>query len=140
MSQENVELVRRTIDAYNRRDRDTLQALNHPDIEIDWSASIGPEPRIYRGREQAADFYDNFLDMFERVRLVPERFIEAGDAVVVPNSADVRGRDGIQTVARSTLVYEIRGGRIVRVRLYQDIADALEAVGLRERPLPEQDA
>jgi hypothetical protein len=44
----------------------------------------------------------------------------------------VRGRGGIQTVARSTLVYEVRGGRIVRVRLYQETADALEAVGLRD--------
>jgi ketosteroid isomerase-like protein len=132
MSQENVKLVRRTIDAYNRRDRDTLHALSHPDVEIDWSASIGPEPRIYRGREQAADFYDNFLGMFERVHLVPECFIEAGDAVVVPNSAQLRGRDGIKTVARSTLVYELRGGLIARVCLYQETADALEAVGLRE--------
>ena len=70
--------------------------------------------------------------MFERVQLVPERFIEAGEAVVVPNSAELMGRQGIQTVARSTLVYEVRGGRIVRVRLYQETAEALEAVGLRE--------
>jgi ketosteroid isomerase-like protein len=132
MSQENVELVRRAFDAYNRRDRDTLQALHHPDIEVDWSASPGPESRIYRGQEQAADFYDDFLDMFERVHLVPERFIDAGDAVVVPNSAELRGRDGIQTVARSTWVYEVRGGRIVRVRFYRATADALEAVGLQE--------
>jgi ketosteroid isomerase-like protein len=132
MSQENVELVRRAFDAYNRRDRDTLQALHHPDIELDWSASVGPESRIYRGREQAGDFYDDFLDMFERVHLVPERFIEAGDAVVVPNSAELRGRDGIQMVARSTWVYEVRGGRIARVRFYQKTADALEAVGVRE--------
>ena len=132
MSQENVELVRRTIDAYNRGDRDTLQALNHPDVEIDWSASIGPEPRIYRGREQATDFFDNFLDIFELVHLAPEGFIEAGDKVVVPNSAQVRGRDGIETVARSTLVYEVRDGQILRMCLYQETADALEAVGLRE--------
>jgi ketosteroid isomerase-like protein len=132
MSQENIELVRRAFDAYNRRDRDTLRALHHPDIEVDWSASPGPESRIYRGREQTAEFYDDFLDMFERVHLVPERFIEAGDAVVVPNSAELRGRDGIQAVARSTWVYEVRDGRIVRVRFYRKTADALEAMGLRE--------
>ena len=104
MSQENVELVRRAFDAYNRRDRDTLQTPHDPDIEVDWSASPGPESRIYRGREQAKNVFDDFLDMFERVRLVPERFIDAGDAVVVPNSAELRGRGGVQTVARSTWV------------------------------------
>jgi ketosteroid isomerase-like protein len=132
MSQENVELVRRVFDAFNRRERDTLRALHHPDIEVDWSASPGPESRIYRGGEQVRDFYEDFLDMFERVHLLPERFIDAGDSVVVPNSAELSGRDGIQTVARSTWVFEVRGGRIVRVRFYRQTADALEAVGLRE--------
>ena len=140
MSQENVEIVRRAIDAYNRRDVDTLQALGHPDIEIDWSASVGPHPQIYRGQEEAADFYNNLFDLFERIHLIPGRFIESGDAVVVPYSSEVRGRDGIQTVARSTLVYEVRDGRIARVRLYQETAEALEAAGLREPPLPEQNA
>jgi ketosteroid isomerase-like protein len=107
MSQENVELVRRAIDAYNRREVGTLQALNHPDIGIDWSASVGPHPQIYRGQEEAADVYDNLFDIFKRSHLIPERFIEAGDAVVVPYSAEVRGRDGIRTVARSTLVHEM---------------------------------
>jgi ketosteroid isomerase-like protein len=132
MSQENVELVRRTIDAYNRRDVDTLQALNHPDIEIDWSASVGPEPQIYRGQDEAADFYNNFVGTFERVHLIPDRFIESGDFVVVPNVAQLRGRDGIRTVARSTLVYEVRGGLIMRIRMYQETGEALKAVGLRD--------
>ena len=132
MSQENVEIVRRAIEAFNRRDVDALEALNHPDIEIDWSASVGPEPRIYRGQEEAALFYSDYLGTFERVQLVPDRFIQSGDSVVVPNAAQLRGRDGIQTVARSTLVYELRGGLIARVCLYQEMAEALEAVGLRE--------
>ena len=132
MSRESVELVRRVIDAFNRRDVDALRALNHPDIEIDWSASLGPEPRIYRGPEEAAEFFNNYLGIFERVHLVPERFIDSGDLVVVPNTAQLRGRDGIQTVARSALVYEVRGGRILRLRLHQETSDALDAVGLSE--------
>jgi len=132
MSQENVEIVRRAIDAYNRRDFGTLWGLNHPEVELDWSASIGLEPRIYRGPEEGAGFFNNLLDHFDRIRVTPERFIDAGNAVVVPNSAEVRGRDGIQTVARSTLVFELRHGRITRMRLYQETAEALEAVGLSE--------
>ena len=132
MSQENVEIVRRAIEAFNRRDVDALEALNHPDIEIDWSASVGPEPRIYRGQEEVALFYNDYLGIFDRVQLVPDRFIESGDSVVVPNAAQLRGRDGIKTVARSTLVYELRGGLIARVCLYQETAEALEAAGLRE--------
>ena len=70
--------------------------------------------------------------MFDEVILEPDRFIESGDLVVVPNSAQIRGRDGIATVARSALVFDLRDGRITRIRLYQETREALEAVGLQE--------
>jgi ketosteroid isomerase-like protein len=131
MSQENVEVVRAVIDAFNRRDLEAWQALSHPDVETDWSASNGLEAGIYRGREETDRFWRTF-ETFESVTTEPERFIEAGDFVVVPNTARFQGRDGIETVARSTVVYELHGGRVARVVLYQDTAEALEAAGLSE--------
>jgi ketosteroid isomerase-like protein len=65
-------------------------------------------------------------------RGVPEEFVEAGDQVVVPNHASPSGRDGIKVEARSALVATVRRGRIVEWTLYQEKAEALEAVGLRE--------
>ncbi len=41
MSQQNVEIVRRHLDAYSRRDLKLLRALSDPDPEIDWSSSQG---------------------------------------------------------------------------------------------------
>jgi ketosteroid isomerase-like protein len=81
-------------------------------------------------------FYRNFLETFDDVRMEPQRFIESGDSVVVPNTAHLRGRDGIETVARSTLLFEVRRGLIARVCLYQETHEALEAVGLEESPAP----
>ena len=132
MSQENVELVRSAIAAYNQRDFEAMRALNQPDVQVDWSASRGLEAGVYQGWEEVMRLYQSFFEMFEEVTLEPERFIESGDSVVVPNSARVRGRDGIQTVARSTFVFEVRGGRVARVCLYQETHEALEAVGLSE--------
>jgi ketosteroid isomerase-like protein len=131
MAEENVDVVRRAIDAYNRRDFEAIRALNHPDVELDWSASRGLEPGVYRGLEDVLAFYRNFLDTFEEIRIEPERFIESGDSVVVPNSGHIRGRDGIETVARSAFVFEVRSGLVARIRLYQETDEALEAVGLR---------
>ena len=132
MSQENVELVRRAIAAYNQRDFEAMRALNHPDVELDWSASRGLEAGVYRGWEEVMRFYKNFLGTFEEVVIEPGRFIESGDSVVVPNTAQVRGRDGIETLARSAFVFEVRGGRLARIRLYQETREALEAAALRE--------
>ena len=132
MTQESVEIVKRSIDAYNRRDFETLRRMNHPDVEVDWSASRGLEARVYQGVDEVLSFYARYLETFEKIDLQPERFIDAGDSVVVPNTAYVRGRDGIETVARSAFVFDVRGGQITRICLYQETDDALEAAGLSE--------
>jgi ketosteroid isomerase-like protein len=130
MSQENIELVKRSIAAYNRRDFEALREVSHPEVQLDWSESRGLEVGIYEGIEEVLGFYENFLGTFEEVDLKPDRFIESGDSIVVPNVSHIRGRDGIETTARSTLVFEVRDRMIARIRLYQETDDALEAVGL----------
>jgi ketosteroid isomerase-like protein len=44
----------------------------------------------------------------------------------------MRGRDGIEVTARSALVYTVENGEITRLRLFQERAEAFEAVGLSE--------
>jgi ketosteroid isomerase-like protein len=132
MSQENIEIARQAIAAYNRRDFEGMRALNHPDVELDWSASRGLQAGVYRGWDEVMSMYQNFLETFEEVVMEPDRFIESGDLVVVPNSTRMRGRDGIQTDARSAIVFEIRSGRVARIRLYQETREALAAAGLSE--------
>jgi len=44
----------------------------------------------------------------------------------------VRGREGIEVVARTALVNAVENGQITRLRMFQEQAEALEAVGLRE--------
>lgn len=131
VSQENVEIVRAAIDAFNRRDMDAWEALSPPEVEVNWSASRGLEAATYRGREETGHFIRSF-ETFESVVIEPDRFIESGNSVVVPNTTRFQGRDGIETLARSAVVYELRGGLIARVVLYQDPAEALEATGLSE--------
>jgi ketosteroid isomerase-like protein len=128
----NTEIVRRSIAAYNRRDLEALRELNHPDVELDWSASRGLRARAYEGIENVLRFYGDFFDTFEEIHIEPERLIPWGDLVVVPNTARLRGRDGIETVARSALVFEVQGGQIAGIRLYQTADEALQAAGLAE--------
>jgi ketosteroid isomerase-like protein len=129
VSIENVEVVKQSLDAYNRRDFDAMRTVSDPDLEVDWSASRGPEVGVYRGMEEVLRFYRNFFDAFEKSEIEPLDFIESGDSVVVPNTAHMRGRDGIEIVARSAFVFETHGGRVTRIRLYQETQEALEASG-----------
>ena len=134
MSQENIEIVRAALDAYNRGDRDAALKDMAPDFEFDMSRSIGPQRGIY-GLDQIRRFWDEFVEPFESHRMEAEEFIEAGDQVIVPSTAYARGRDGIEVKARTATAYTIRNGAIVRMCMYQGLQDALEAAGLREYDL-----
>jgi ketosteroid isomerase-like protein len=132
MSDENVETVRRHTDAWNRRDRTGWLTLFLPDGELDWSRSRGPLKGVYRGRGELEHFFDEFWSTFEDVQVEMHGFTEVGSEVVVPNTAHMRGRQGIEVIARSTFVFTFENGQIARQRLFQQRAEALEAVRLRE--------
>jgi ketosteroid isomerase-like protein len=59
-------------------------------------------------------------------------FTEVGSEVVVPNTGHMRGRDGIEVIARSVFVFTVEMGQITRLRLFQERAEALDAAGRRE--------
>ena len=132
MSQENVETVRRHNDAWNRRDLTMWLASFRSGGEIDWSRSRGPLKGVYRGRGDLQVFWDAFWSTFEDVQVEYHGLKEAGSEVVVPNTACIRGRQGIEVVARSAFVFTVENGQIACLRMFQDEAEALEAAGLRE--------
>src|SRR5262245_8063631 len=132
MSEDNVEIVRKAIEAGNRRDLAALRVLWRSDAEVDWSRSLGPGKGVDRGREEIEGFQDEFWSTFEKGEIEPHEFTQAGSEVVVSNTAHMRGRDGVEVIARSTFVYTVEDGQITRLRMFQERADALEAVGLSE--------
>jgi len=132
VSQENVEIVRQSLDAFSQRDIDTLRALNDPDMVLDWSASVGWLAGVYRGFDEALRFYEGYFEAFEKVVIEVDRFIDVGELVVVPNVSHQRGRDGIEVSARGTFVFTIRNRKIARICLYQETEQALKAVGLED--------
>ena len=132
MSEQNVEIVRRHTEAWNRRDLTAWLALFSSGAEIDWSRSRGPLKGAYRGRDELEVFWDAFWSTFEDVQVEMHGFTKVGSEVVVPNTAHIRGRQGIEVVARSTFVFTVENGQITRFRMFQERAEALEAAGLRE--------
>ena len=69
MSQENVEIVRRLYDAFNRDDFDAGLALCDSDVVIDRSNSIGPDARIYRGHPGLEEFWNEWKRAWARYSL-----------------------------------------------------------------------
>jgi ketosteroid isomerase-like protein len=131
MSQENVEIVRAALDAFNRGDLESLLKDAAPNVQYDLSRAVGPVRGVY-GRDQVVPVLSEFVESWESVRVEPHELIEVGEHVVVPWTMQGAGRDGIEVQARTTWVWTIRDGAIERVTMYQERDEALEAAGLRE--------
>jgi ketosteroid isomerase-like protein len=132
--------VRRSIEAWNGRDLARWIASLHPEAEVDWSRSRAPFKGVYRGRDGIETFWDFFWSAFTDVQIEAHSLTEAGSEVVVWNTAHMRGREGIEVSARTGLVFTVENGQITCLRLFQEPAEALEAVGLSESVISQENA
>jgi ketosteroid isomerase-like protein len=132
MSEENVELVRRGLEALDRRDLSSWLALSDGDLEVvpsrDW-----PEPGV-RGPEAVFDWYVQAFDSLQPFRTADTEFIDAGaDKVLLQYRTDVRGKgSGAKVEFRRWCLVTMRKGRDLRHEWFTDRAEALEAAGLAE--------
>jgi ketosteroid isomerase-like protein len=132
MSRENVDVVRRAVEAWNRRDLTKWLGTFRSDAEIDWSRARGPLKGVYRGRGEVEALWNEWFLTFEEARIETHGFTDAGSEVVLSNTSHFRGRQGIEVSASSTWVFTVENGQFTRLRLFQERAEALEAAGLRE--------
>ena len=132
MSQENVEIVRSVYESSLRSDWDSMSELVDPDFEFRGTVGGLEEGRIARGAQQFREVFENEdLDAWDERRFEPEDFIDAGDCVVVLQREYRRGKaSGVELETETAVVFELRGGRVVRIQGYMDPVSALEAVGL----------
>ena len=133
MSQENVEIVRRIVDAIEDRRWEEAMRQLAPDIELHGTVGGLTEGSVWRGPEQVRDFFEQDSEAWHERRLDTEQFIDAGDCVVVLLHEFRRGKgSGVEMETDTAMVYEVRDGRVVRIQGYMDRDEALEAAGLRE--------
>jgi ketosteroid isomerase-like protein len=134
MSEEIVELVRRSLEAFARGDFETAFAAHAPDTE--WrTASDEPDPQTYRGIDGLHELVDTltelWTDRFSGQQRF-EEFIDRGDWVIVPWTARLQGKgSGVEVLVYETYAVRITRGRIVRVQEYRTREEALEAVARR---------
>jgi ketosteroid isomerase-like protein len=132
MSQENVEVVRDTLAAFNRGGVEA--ALDYFDPSIEW---FGPpewlEERLYKGHDGIRKIAAVWTENFDDYRLDLDRTIDAGDRVIA--LVYQRGRiKGSSNEIEQPIGYdwEIRNGKGVRVQVYFSWDKVLEAAVLRE--------
>jgi len=137
MSQENVEIVRRGIDAFNAADAQDLDAwiIEFLDPEIEWQTSReDPDAATHRGHEAVRRYYDQWLDSFVGLHADVEEYIDAGkDRVFAWIRWTGQGHgSGIDAEWWLAIVYTLCAGRVLRAEEYFDRTEALQTAGLSE--------
>jgi len=133
MSRENVEVVKRLYDAFNRDDFDAGLALCDSGVVIDRSNSIGPDAQIYRGHPGLEEFWSQWKRAWAETRWEIDECVDSGDNVVVLGRLYARGAaSGVTVEANVSQVVVVRGGKVLSSKLFQSRSDALEAAGLSE--------
>jgi ketosteroid isomerase-like protein len=130
MSEENVEVVRGVIDAFNRRDVEPLEALLAPDAEI-VPIRAALEGTVYRGPGAAKQWYAAVDDSWESLTVEVEEMRDGGDWVL--SLARVRGYgrgSGVPIDVEAASLVRFRHGIITSLRVFTSRAEALEAAGL----------
>jgi hypothetical protein len=132
MSQENIEVVRRSFGAWNRGDLSAYLGSFHPEVE--WTTTGRyVEAGTYRGHEGVLRYLGGLTAEFDDVEIYPKELVQVGDRIVATVQITGRGRaSGAPVELTLAGVCSFRDGRIVRIRNYADEAEALEAAGLRE--------
>lgn len=139
MSEENVEIVRRMLEAWRlgieRNDPAAVFESGTVAPDLEWIPSRGfPGPSIYRSREGVVEYFRTWTEDFDGWSFEVERLIEApGDRVVALIHQTATGKgSGASVEMDAGFVYELEGGQVIRIRNYVDPAEALEAAGLPE--------
>ncbi len=136
MSQENVETVKCAVDAWNADDLDAF--LAELDAEVEWHPAIEPgldgKASIYRGPDGARTIWrQDRGEAWERLTNRPQELRDLGESVLALGHMDLTARaTGIGFSQELGEVFDLRAGKIVRIRDFLTHVEALEAVGLSE--------
>ena len=131
MSEENVEIVKRVTEAFNRREVDGLLKLAIPDCEM--SSQLLDATADFQGRGGLEHFYSMLNESWEDFQSVAQEYRDLGDRVLALGRNRGRGKgSGVAVDGPYGAVFDFRGDKISRIRLFVDHGEALRAAGLAE--------
>jgi ketosteroid isomerase-like protein len=132
MSQENVEIVRAWLEAWNAGDFDAWAEFLAPNV-IMLPVEGWPEPGPFAGREAVVRQFLQQREAWDAEAVEPiSDFIDAADRVVLRFIWHAAGH-GPAANFDVTGVFTVRKGKVLIIEFFWDQAEALEAVGLSEQ-------
>ena len=129
MSQENVQLAYRALEAFNRRDLDAVLALAHEEVVVE-SRLVAMEGG-YHGHEGVRRWWENVFDVLPDYEVEVEEVRDLGDVTLARLRARAHGAESAAPL--DEVIWQVarwRAGRYTWWRNFLTEAEALEAAGL----------
>jgi uncharacterized protein len=125
MSEQNVELVRTIYRLWGANE--SARHLIAGELEY-----VNPANAVESGTRIGRRALASVREVYSDFRVDPERFVDAGEQVVVIGIARGTSPSGVEAQWRQGYVWTIQDGLAVRFRWFNDPREALEAVGITE--------
>jgi ketosteroid isomerase-like protein len=133
MSQENVELIRRTYDVWNESGPAAVTERFWAEDAIYRERLGQPGVQVYRGRDAALGRMRGLLELVGPMQVRLDDLVEADDGRIVACVQLVGPEASDSPYTRSfAVVHRLCDGLIVEADYYLDRAQALQAAGLSE--------
>jgi ketosteroid isomerase-like protein len=118
MSQQNVEMVRRGLDAWNRRDWEAGLADLDPDIVWRTSGVVPDLETSYRGHDGVMEFWRAWTDSWDHISVDTEELVDLGDHVLVLAHFRAGSREEIKVDQPIAFLFTIGNGRLTAFQSY----------------------
>lgn len=130
MSRENVELVRRSWEAFVCGDFEAALEPLAPGVEFDLTSQPGGE--VLQGHDGVWEGMRRWVSAWDSYEMELEEFVDAGDRVLILFRERGRGRQsGVETEASLGAVWTVRDGRVSRMQPFRSRSEAYEAAGVK---------
>jgi SnoaL-like domain len=132
MSQEDVEVARRAVEAWNEGGAESLKQFCAADVELHDPPDL-PDSRVVHGRDAVAAYLTRQTEVIGEMKLNLIDARELGGRVVLRMEATVHGPgSGLDLPGELTEIVEVANRKLQRMRGFLSWGEALEAAGLRE--------
>ncbi len=133
MSQENVELLRKGIDAWNQRQVDLWLDYAAPDIEWMPAGPAAVERTIYRGHDEVRSGITAAWETWDVFEFKESEARDLGSSTLWLGRVKMRGStSGVQLDQEFAIHSVVSDAKISSIRTYLSWQEGLEAVGLAE--------
>jgi ketosteroid isomerase-like protein len=131
MSQENVEIVRKGVEAWNQHDFDLWLSLAAPEIEWMPAGPAAVERAVYRGYDEVTKGFAAVWETWEEFRFKESEVQDLGESVLWLGRVRAKGTARHIELDQEFAFHSVlRDGKVTTLRTFLAWQDAREAAGL----------